>query len=225
MFALLPFLYPSIGVELMDESLSFPAAKFLQRNAFLYQRRVHATYHEVPDLIFSWSDAGRTRGSRRGLILSEFELQANQHLSLNAFQFADVQTSRGLAPARMTDHLSPVLDLSLNDESSNLAYYYGQNAQDIGLDSSFFVYRTATSSCSPVNRRHWHVRETGRSISKSNWDIRACQSRGVQEKIMCQLSHRHNLPVAGFTTVYMVSSRHSGGLLNAVLCRGTCTMG
>lgn len=137
MFALLPFLYPSIGVELMDESLSFPAAKFLQRNAFLYQRRVHATYHEVPDLIFSWSDAGRTRGSRRGLILSEFELQANQHLSLNAFQFADVQTSRGLAPARMTDHLSPVLDLSLNDESSNLAYYYGQNAQDIGLDSSF----------------------------------------------------------------------------------------
>ena len=53
MFALLPFLYPSIGVELMDESLSFPAAKFLQRNAFLYQRRVHATYHEVPDLIFS----------------------------------------------------------------------------------------------------------------------------------------------------------------------------
>ena len=80
--------------------------------------------------------------------MSEFELQANQHLSLNAFQFADDQTSRGLVHARMTDHLSPVLDLSLNDESSNLAYYYyGQNAQDIGLDSPFLI---AGQPLSPV---------------------------------------------------------------------------
>ena len=34
MFVLLPFLYPSIGVELMDESLSFPAAKFLKEMPF-----------------------------------------------------------------------------------------------------------------------------------------------------------------------------------------------
>lgn len=74
------------------------------------------------------------------MVLSEFDLQSNQHLSLNAFQFADDQTSRGLAHARMTDH-PPALDLSLNDESSNLGYcyYYGQNAQNIGLDSLFSI--------------------------------------------------------------------------------------
>lgn len=72
--------------------------------------------------------------------MSESELQANQHLFLNAFQFADDQTSRRLAYARMTDHLSPVLDLSLNDRSSDLAYYYyGQNVQDIGLNTTFLL--------------------------------------------------------------------------------------
>lgn len=40
----------------------------------------------------------------------------------------------------MTDHLSHILDLPLNDESSNQAYYYyGQNAQDIDLDSPFIL--------------------------------------------------------------------------------------